>query len=946
MSQITPGNVATSTQSFFTALIANGALLLVEVGLFLLLKQKLERIYSPRTYLPPPDKRSQKLPPGPWKWLPALVNSRAEDIIDNNGLDAYMFLRYLKMLVWIFLAFTVLTFAVIVPVNFIGQDGATSNLERISWINVVDPKEQKRFTAHILVVYILTIFVIFLVRREMAYFILMRQRFLLSPTHSRLAQARTVLITSVPDTLSTESSLRQFASFVPGGVERIWLYRDTKELNKSFAAREKRCTMLEIAVSEVLRDAVKAWRKKEAKRKKKKAKSIPKPRAEDVEASPNTGEPASDDEELLEHEASFQLLDVLVPFTKRPKHRTGTFGVLGDKVDTIEWCKDEIARLNSTISSTRSLQKQDSKFLGSVFILCNLQIGAHILAQCVSYHQVLQMNDRFIETHPDDIVWHNLDDDALKTRSKVSLSWIATIGLILVWSFPVAAIGGLSNIYAVCRKAEWLDWICSAPAPLPSIIQGLLPPALLAALFAMMPIILRGLAWYEGLPRHSLISVSLYRRFFLFLLIHGFLIVTLSSGITKVLEEIIDNPTHTVQSLATQLPGASVFFLTYMITQGLAGAGSALAQLFPLVGYYFGKWFLGRTPRQAFDVTFLMPSADFGTLLPRLSLLATIGLAYSVLNPLINLLAFICYGCYYIAWKFLFLQVFDQPAARESGGGYFPMAASNLFVGLYIEQICLACLFFMKVSLAKSRYVALAQGILMLLLVAMTIWAHVLLNKSFAPLTQYLPMSLATKNLADRFGQDGELDLFSKDFVQNLRKRLGKLPDRDKSKFEAFTTKLRANFDSSNSTSVDEDLEANNDVIATTIGNNSAGSSATSAGSPDITVQVNHDNDLAVAQQSEISSSDLDNSEVIGTEIIEEAQDDGFSSSEDSLDKHAFDHPSTYVDQPCIWIPRDPLGLSTVFVDYLEAAGIRASDEGAMMDMRGSVEVTKPPPTQ
>ncbi|KAJ3916223.1 DUF221 family protein [Lentinula edodes] len=855
MSQITPGSVTSSTQGFLTAVIANSALLFVEVGLFLVLKQRLQRIYSPRTYLPPPDKRSAKLPPGPWKWLPALLNSRAEDIIDKNGLDAYMFLRFLKMLVWIFLVFTVLTFAVIVPVDMIGQNGATSNLEKISWINVIDPQEQKRFTAHIIVVYILTIFVIYLIRREMSYFVLMRQCFLLSPSHSRLAQARTVLITSVPETLSTESSLRQFASFVPGGVERVWLYRDTKRLNEVFSNREKTCLMLEKAVSEVLRNAIRVWRKKKATRKKKRRRAIPKA-SEDEESRTNTEETSSDDEELLEHDPSLQLLDELVPHEKRPKHRTGALGVLGKKVDTIEWCR-----------------------------------VSHILAQCVSYHQVLQMNDKFIETHPDDIVWHNLDDDALKTRSKVSLSWLATTALIVLWSFPVAAIGGLSNIYAVCRKAEWLGWICRAPAPLPSIIQGFLPPALLAALFAMMPVILRGLAWYEGLPRHSLISVSLYRRFFLFLLIHGFLIVTLSSGLTKV-------------------------------TQGLAGAGSALAQLFPLVGYYFGKWFLGRTPRQAFNVTFLMPSADFGTLLPRLSLLATIGLAYSVLNPLINLLALICFGCYYIAWKFLFLQVFDQPTARESGGGYFPMATSNLFVGLYIEQICLACLFFMKVSIADSRYFALAQGVLMLVLVVITIWAHVLLNRSFAPLAQYLPMSLATKNLADRLGQDGEVDLFSKDFIQNLRKRMGKQPDRKQ--FDTFATRMRNDLDFS--TPHGGDLEAGN--------NNSYVTSTTAPNTT--TAQSTSDNDSTASRRSEALPTNVNQAESQG--------DNNPESSEDSLDEHAFDHPSTYVAQPCVWIPRDPLGLSTVLVEYLEEAGVRASDEGAIMDAKGAVMVIKPPP--
>ncbi|KAE9399448.1 DUF221-domain-containing protein [Gymnopus androsaceus JB14] len=941
MSQVDPSSVTTSTKSFFSAVIGSTALLLIEVSLFLLLKQRLERIYSPRTYLPPPEKRSPKLPPGPWKWLPDILNSRAEDIIDKNGLDAYMFLRFLKMLVCIFLVFTVLTFAVIVPVDFIGQNGAKSSLERITWTNVTDAKEQKRFTAHIIVVYILTsrylfpikFFVIYLVRREMSHFVLMRQRFLLNPAHSRLAQARTVLITSVPDTLSTESSLRQFASFVPGGVERVWFYRDTKKLNKLFNERSKKCNMLETAVSEILRDAMKAWRKREDKRKKKKAKNIPKPRSDDVEGGQGREEPLDDDEELLEQEVSQKLLDELVPPAKRPKHRVD---FIGEKVDTIDWCRDEIAKLNSNINSMRASPTEEGKFLGSVFILCNLQIGAHILAQCVSYHQVLQMNDKFIETHPADIVWHNLDDDALETRSKVALSWVATIGLIILWSFPVALIGGLSNVNSVCKKVAWLQWICRAPPTVQSIVQGLLPPVLLAALFATMPVILRGLAWYEGLPRYSLISVSLYRRFFLFLLIHGFLIVTLSAGMTKVIGEIIDNPTHTVQDLAQHLPSASVFFLTYLVTQGLAGAGIALSQLFPLLSYYFGKWFKGRTPREAFNVTFLMPSADFGKLLPRLSLLATIGLAYSVLNPLINLLAFICFGCYYIAWKFLFIQVFDQPAARESGGGYFPMAASNLCLSDFtLNKSALASLFFLKVSVAEARFVALAQGIMMLILVALTVWAHVLLNRSFAPLTKYLPMSLATKALADRFSTEGsgEVDLFSKDFVRDIQKRMGKIPDR--STFQTFTARVKSSFNGASSSR--GDLEEGNGS------NNGVGSSDPAAlSSDDASAQLPDDS----AQTSEQAPNVAANASGDPTQIPQEleGQNNENHAPEDSLDKHAFDHPSTYVEQPCIWIPKDTLGLCRVLVEYLEEAGVSASDEGASMDVKGVVEVTSAPP--
>lgn len=106
----------------------------------------------------------------------------------------------------------------------------------------------ERFSAHVAVAYLLTcellcsfksqflhdanahlvVFVIWLIRREMLHFVHKRHEFLGSREYSRLAQARTVLITNVPDELANEHELRQFASFVPGGVDRTWIYRDTK----------------------------------------------------------------------------------------------------------------------------------------------------------------------------------------------------------------------------------------------------------------------------------------------------------------------------------------------------------------------------------------------------------------------------------------------------------------------------------------------------------------------------------------------------------------------------------------------------------------------------------------------------------------------------------------------------------------------------------------------
>lgn len=61
----------------------------------------------------------------------------------------------------------------------------------------------------------------------------------------------------------------------------------------------------------------------------------------------------------------------------------------------------------------------------------------------------------------------------------------------------------------------------------------------------------------------------------------------------------------------TLLSSQSYHLLTYhvlllTVTQGLTGVVSALLQISTLPAHFIKKWFLGRTPRQAYAVTFLM----------------------------------------------------------------------------------------------------------------------------------------------------------------------------------------------------------------------------------------------------------------------------------------------------------------------------------------------------
>jgi hypothetical protein len=88
-----------TSQAFITALVTNAGLLAIQVGAFSILKGRMSRIYSPRTFLPPPmyvfihsetrfyltdvnsSKRADEFPSGVWRWLPATIKAPTDEIV-------------------------------------------------------------------------------------------------------------------------------------------------------------------------------------------------------------------------------------------------------------------------------------------------------------------------------------------------------------------------------------------------------------------------------------------------------------------------------------------------------------------------------------------------------------------------------------------------------------------------------------------------------------------------------------------------------------------------------------------------------------------------------------------------------------------------------------------------------------------------------------------------
>ncbi|KAI0826040.1 phosphate metabolism protein-domain-containing protein [Irpex lacteus] len=234
-------------------------------------------------------------------------------------------------------------------------------------------------------------------------------------------------------------------------------------------------------------------------------------------------------------------------------------------------------------------------------------------------------------------------------------------------------------------------------------------------------------------------------------------------------------------------------------------------------------------------------------------------------------------------------------------------------------------------------------------------------------ITQNLPMSLATKNLQERWerqrklsGQpsrndEEDMDLFSRDrFKLALRRRIQAPVEKavkDVQKDMARVAKINPDLKT-----VDTDIDdpVKEMAKAPHIPEPSASTSAREMNDGLSHEQLqqtrtsSHKSRKRKGSESSSSSSASSNDDQQPPQFAPAAKREGEDGDEfdQDFDIHGFDHPSTYEPQPWIWIPKDELGVSEWLVKELRDGGVEASDEGSTMDRKGNVEVQRNPPDE
>ncbi|RKO87072.1 hypothetical protein BDK51DRAFT_11862, partial [Blyttiomyces helicus] len=357
---------------------------------------------------------------------------------------------------------------------------------------------------------------------------------------------------------------------------------------------------------------------------------------------------------------------------KRPTHKEdATLGLGGEKVDTIDFSITRLRVLEEQIYGLRS--KGDAYFApnASAFVSFESIKGANSAARKLENSAAIRLrsntlNPPSVKLSPDfdDIVWQNLGIPIGLRMSRQAFAVVSLMGVTVGWTFFITFLGTITSLSTIKYYSQSLaNWIESHPAAT-VILQSFIAPLLLVlASSFLLPVLLRVLSRIQGVLSGTGVEKSVMHKFFAF---QVYQIIFLIAGTTIANALLRPSNGTTFQSVAEQ---ASLNFVnkanfyTSQITLGYATIGIEIIQGYPLVMKFLLRRFASPTPRQEFELNkppVFEEALQYGSLLMTL----LISLAYSIVNPLILPFAFLHFLLFWLVYKYQLVYVCEYPSKR------------------------------------------------------------------------------------------------------------------------------------------------------------------------------------------------------------------------------------------------------------------------------------------
>ncbi|KAI0593549.1 hypothetical protein F4775DRAFT_495333 [Biscogniauxia sp. FL1348] len=674
---------------------------LLFVAVFILIRNKYRNIYAPRTFMGtiPEKHRTPSASLSYFDWVRTMRKLPDKFFLYNQSLDTFLYIRFLRTIIFICIVGCCLTWPVLFPVNATGG-GSSTELDRIGIGNV---KKRNHLYAHAVMAWVFLGFVMFTIARERLWLIGLRQAWTLSKPNFNRLSSRTVLFLSAPKDALEEKNMRRF--FGDGAV-RIWPVTKTEALEALVSERNTMVEKLEVAEMSLIRKA----------NLKETLKNVP---------SQNGDGP------------SYDSLPDTVKKSIRPRHKALVSPAMED-VDTINWLREQIRKKESKIEEMRRVHEvEDPHGSAAVFVEFRTHADAQRATLQVTTSDLLALFPKYSDVSPSEAIWDNLTIPRARRLSEEGTAVAVVIATIVFWSIPSGFVGLISNISYLAENFEWLKFLKNLPAPVVGLLSGLVPPLVTSLLTKFVPDLFRYIFKAFGSPTTTVTELKVQKWYYVFQVTQVFLVTAVFSGAATVLSQLVksvEDPISVPELLAKQLPKSSNYYLTYFIIQGTTSAADNLLNYTSVLQYLFYDYFFDKTPRQKFNRYTSMRGIAWGKVFPKFANFAIIAIAYSCIAPLVLGFAAAGLSFYYISYRYNLLYVI-QPKIDTKGQAY-TLALQHLLTGVYIAELALIGIF------GLSR--ATGPSVLAILLFVVTVLYNSLMNKYLDPLEKFLPTDISS----------------------------------------------------------------------------------------------------------------------------------------------------------------------------------------------------------
>lgn len=174
------------------------------------------------------------------------------ELVRIAGVDGYLFLQYLQLLLRIFIPMALVILPILLPINRIGDVDNVSGLDSFAWPNVGVAPKVHRLWAHMILAVCVVLWVCFNFYLALRKFIRLRQTVLTLPEHRIRASATTILVQSIPRKWLTVPALDALYDVFPGGIKDIWINRNFDDLMEKVNRRTKIARKLESAETNLI----------------------------------------------------------------------------------------------------------------------------------------------------------------------------------------------------------------------------------------------------------------------------------------------------------------------------------------------------------------------------------------------------------------------------------------------------------------------------------------------------------------------------------------------------------------------------------------------------------------------------------------------------------------------------------------------------------------------